>query len=60
MSERDTCPGGGGEPLPERYPEEYPASAMRPGEGRCPVCGVVLAVDEDGLVPPHPARGGRG
>ena len=59
MSERGTCAGSRGEPLRERYPDEYPASAMKEDEGRCPVCGVVQAVDEDGLVPPHPPRQGR-
>ena len=59
MSEQGTCAGGGGEPLGERYPDEYPASAMKPDEGRCPVCGAVLTVDEDGLLPPHPPRPSR-
>jgi hypothetical protein len=57
MGDGQTCIGTGGEPLPESFPREYPASAMQPGAGRCPVCAAVLVLDEDGLIPPHPPRG---
>jgi hypothetical protein len=57
MSEQQLCAGSGDEPLVESFPNEYPASAMKPNEGRCPVCGVVLALDQDGLLPNHPPRG---
>jgi hypothetical protein len=56
MTDERTCIGAGGEPLPESFPREYPASAMQAGAGRCPVCGTVLQLDEDALMPAHPPR----
>jgi hypothetical protein len=57
MNEREVCAGTGHEPLVEGFPDEYPASAMKANEGRCPVCRGVYLLDGDGLLPSHPPRG---